>query len=453
DFVRKLLVDFPLSETEKSNFTALCLAELFSLPPENELVNMVAGGVSQTLAGHFASALKNVNWNVIQDLLRSPVPNIQAIGAMILENHETQPQNFPEGLLTSLIGSAYAPVREIGIRIFGKLPEAFLLENQELIQDFCLSKHPEIRQTIQPIVRNLAANNPDFGRKLMLDLLPYLRQKEVYEGLHDDLFGLFEKALPQFLSEIDTETTLALVHSTRNSTQKLGYFLLSGFAKAENLTIRQIIRLANHEMLDIRTFAWKIYNENIARMRYEAEEALRILDAKWDDSRTFAFDFFRTHFSENDWSPENLVSISDSTRPDVQAFGRELIRKFFKSENGEQYLLQLSQHPTQNVQFFATNYLQQFASDKPENIEKLESYFITVLSQVNKSGTAKARIFDFLEKEALKHESIAQLIAHILTRQSATMAVSDKAHCIKTMRNLKKKYPDLEMALAIKEVV
>ncbi|MBC8112722.1 MAG: hypothetical protein H7Y04_16860, partial [Verrucomicrobia bacterium] len=36
DFVRKLLVDFPLSETEKSHFTALCLAELFSLPPENE---------------------------------------------------------------------------------------------------------------------------------------------------------------------------------------------------------------------------------------------------------------------------------------------------------------------------------------------------------------------------------------------------------------------------------
>ena len=213
--------------------------------------------------------------------------------------------------------------------------------------------------------------------------------------------------------------------------------------------MRQWIRMANHEVLNIRQFVWELYDKNIGRVQAEATESLRLLDSTWADSRAFAFDYFRKHFTEKTWTPELLVSVNDSTRDDVQAFGREMITKYFKEENGELYLLQLSQHPAQQVQHFTTHYLEQFAADKPINIEKLEAYFITVLSSVNRAGIAKKRIFHFLHQEALKSEVVAQIAVRIMARQSATMAVVDKAACIAIMYNLQKTYPAIQMPLSI----
>ena len=453
DFVQQLLAGFPLNIREQLYFVSLCLAELLSLPPENDLVDAAAQGVRATLSMHFVAALSEVNWQVIQDLLHSPVPHIQAIGAMILENHQTLPQAFPEGLLTALIGSAVSQVRESGIRIFGKLPEPFLLENEELIQGFCLSPFPEIRRAILPVVQRLALSQPGFGRKLLAQLLPYLQRKELYEGLHNDLFNTIETALPQFLAELPMETTLQLLHSSRQHSQRLGFFLLKNYLNPDEMSMRQVVRLASHEVQEVRAFGWHYYQNHIPRIKYEAAESLRITDATWDDSRAFAFDFFRKNFSEADWQPELLISLCDSTRTDVQQFGKEQLTTFFRQENGEQYLLQLSQHPAQSIQTFATSYLEQFASGNADNINKLETYFITVLSRVNKSGVAKARIFEFLEKEALQHEALAQGIANILARQSATVAVADKAHCIRILHNLLKKYPSLQMPLRFEEPV
>jgi len=77
-------------------------------------------------------------------------------------------------------------------------------------------------------------------------------------------------------------------------------------------------------------------------------------------------------------------------------------------------LLQLSQHPSGDLQNFATNYLDHFAADKPKNIEQLAPYFTTVLAGVNKAGVAKKRIFSFLHQEGLKDEKSAAIIASVI---------------------------------------
>jgi len=220
----------------------------------------------------------------------------------------------------------------------------------------------------------------------------------------------------------------------------------------EHLSVREIIKLANHEILAAREYAWDIFTKQVARMQQEASEALRILDCRWDDSRRFGFDYFRQHFTADDWTPTLLVSVCDSTRDDVQQFGKEMITRFFRTENGSDYLLQLSQHPSQSLQTFATNYLEQFATDSLEHLQKLELYFVTVLSQVNRSGTAKTRVFNFLRQEALKNEQAAALIGKIMGRQSATMAVANKAACIQIMCDIRKKYPSVDMPLTLKAV-
>jgi hypothetical protein len=56
-----------------------------------------------------------------------------------------------------------------------------------------------------------------------------------------------------------------------------------------------------------------------------------------------------------------------------------------------------------------------------------------------------------LQEEGLKNEHIATMIARIMSRQSATMAVADKAACLRVMAALKGKYPKMEMAMVVTE--
>jgi hypothetical protein len=155
--------------------------------------------------------------------------------------------------------------------------------------------------------------------------------------------------------------------------------------------------------------------------------------------------------TESDWKPEVLVAIADSVNKPVQSFGRELITRFFDEQHGQTYLLRLSQHPSPDLQLFASNYLERFAAGRPDRIGSLELFFVTVLCQVNRGRVAKDRILAFLRKEALKNEESARLVARILVRQSATLAIGDKAACIHTLREIQVSYPEIEIPLSIRK--
>lgn len=425
------------------------IEQLLAMPENMHLATEAAAHAAQLLATYFLSSLAQLPVAVPARLIVHPLTPVQVLGAIILLHHPVQPHLFPDGLLSAMIQSENQQLREAGIILFGRLPESQLLQNTELIAAFCVSFYAEIRNAIQPIVKKLNGKNNEFGEALLYDLLPYMQRRETTEGLHLNLYQLFTNVLNDHLGSIDETTALAFVHSRFSYPQLLGLYILQNSNKADQFSVRQWIRMANHEVLAIRQFSWQLYHQHIQRIQAEAVESLRILDSSWADSRAFAFDYFSRNFTEENWTPELLVSVCDSTRDDVQAFGRQMITRYFTKENGELYLLQLSQHPAQQVQHFTTYYLQQFAADKPFNIEKLEAYFITVLSSVNKAGIAKKRIFGFLQEEALKSASVAQMAARIMARQSATMAVADKAACIAIMYNLQKRYPDITMPLSV----
>lgn len=447
DWTRLSLAANVLDENESKMLISKCLIELLDLKLENPKAEISAEGACQTLSGFYIHALSAMDLVIVEDLLASSIANVQTLGAVILLHHKIAVTELPSRLIARMIQSPTMQVRQAGVKLFGRLPQETLLQNYDVIAAFCVSPHSEIRQAIQPTIRGLATESDAFAQKLGTELLPYMQRNETYEGLHKDLLKTFEDALQNFLSTIGKDMALSLVHGGRMIPQQLGLTILNHYVNHAELSIRQIIRFANHEMLDLRHFAQTIFSRSIERMKAESEDALRILDAKWDDSRAFAFEYFRANFDENDWTPALLISVCDSTRPDVQSFGRELITKYFKEENGEQFLLQLSQHPSQTVQHFTTHYLEQFATSNQANIEKLEPYFVTVLSQVNKAGVAKHRIFNFLKSEAMKNEQVATLVARVMARQSVTLAVADKAACIQIMRDLKVVFPNMELPL------
>jgi hypothetical protein len=201
-----------------------------------------------------------------------------------------------------------------------------------------------------------------------------------------------------------------------------------------------VLALGNHENAHVRAWACKFYTEQSPRIKYEKEVAIKLLESKWDDTRLFAMQFFREQFAENDWSPEALVTLADSVKPDVEAYGRELITRFFDGAQGVQYLLKLSQHPSEKMQLFATNYLERFAADDIEKIQSLEFYFRSVLTRVNKSRIAKNRIYQFLLNEGRKSEQAAAVVSTILSDISATAAIGDKAKCIDVLLQLRSLY-------------
>ena len=448
----KVLSDQNLSEEKSLIVIARAIARMMTYTEKaTEEEKKIILQVGELLTKHFQKELSKTSFTLIHNLLNHPLAEVQVFGAKILLNHETEVKDLPEDLLLGLINGESAELREVGVQLLGQLPSEDLLEKKILLVGLCVSPYQEVRKAVQPIVIDLAKKHREFGDELVTKLIPHLYKKEQHEGRDEDVIKLLTVHLKDHLDKVGLPETLNLLYANRKAAHVVGNYLLKNHVDQKDLTMRQIVRLGSNEMVAVRNWVQQMYEEKPDRIQYELSEAVRLLDSKWEDMRTFAEDFFRNKINDKSWTPEILVSICDSVNPLVQQFGKEMIAKHFKEENGEQYLLQLSQHPTAELQQFATNYLERFARDNPENIEKLKHYFITVLSGVNKSRVAKKRIFSFLKKEALKDKKTARVVAEVLARQSATMAIGDKARCIDIMRYLQEHFSDLELPLEKEE--
>lgn len=453
-FARRLLSSSILDDATARVLIGRIIAVLLSLTPNQ---TDMAREVSETLLLSFTPQLRHLGFGVILDLLRHPMPEIQALGARILLNHETQAIDLPADLIESLIASPYESVRGIGMRIFGQLPDEKLLSDRTLILAMAVSATSDIRQAIRPIIRRLANSNLDFAGAIASELINILLAPEKSEGLRKDIVQLLQADIPGWMQNISKATTMQLLRAKFSVVQELGGLVLQANSDRflSELSISEIVKLANNEILPVREAARQIFLQSLDSIRTNSEEmlsAVRLLESKWDDSREFATKIF-SNFTTQDWTPEVIISICDSVREDVRAFGRDLVIRNFADSYGQEYLLKFSEHPSADMQTFATNYLEDYAVDNPERLRKLAPYFISVLCSVNRGRVAKQRIFTFLDAEAQKSEAAAQIVAEILTRQSITMAISDKATAIQTMLKISKLYPQLSLPIQLKPVV
>ncbi|MBO9562828.1 MAG: WGR domain-containing protein [Niastella sp.] len=410
-------------------------------------------GAGDALFELFGPELQEVPFTAIADLLQHPAPPVLVFGLRLLKanNRQVTPDMLSKSLLVGLLQHPYAPVREAGTGLLTDMEAGTLLKHQDEMIAACLSVYQNVRQGMRPVIARMAQHDPSFGYKAAELLMPWLMRKEISEGLHDDLSLLLCNELSGYLQNVNKETALNLLYGNYKAGQNLGVVILEKYTNPDQLTIPQVVALGSHENLTVRTWSWKFYSEQVPRIKYEKEAAVKLLESKWEDSRKFAMQFFRQHFTAADWSPEALITLADSVKPDVEAYGRELITRFFESENGVQYLLQLSQHPSEKMQLFATNYLERFAANDIEKIQSLEFYFRSVLTRVNKSRIAKNRIFHFLLTEGRKSETAARTVSAILTDISATAAIGDKAKCIDVLLQLRSLY-EVETPLKVKPI-
>lgn len=449
-YARTLLASIPLPARASEALIARVVAALVGLPdtPDAEAVAADAG---ETLLRAFARPLRSIGFHVVRDLVLHPLAGVQTLGANVLLNHDKRPEEVPEDLIVALaVGSKHAAVRSLGIRLFGELPDHVLAQRVTLLLAFLTSGLADQRDAVRPLVQRIASRDSDFAASIVPPLLAALLAKEAHEGLHSYLLRLLKVDLESVLGGVGKDLVMRLLRARSSAAQELGGILLARNVDPSTLEVAEVAKLGSHEILSVRQAAWSFYDKNIARVRAELGVAIKLLDAKWDDTRAFAFNYFRDRLQPGDYPPEVLVAMCDSVRPVVQAFGREMVTRCFREEHGQEYLQKLSEHPSADVQLFATNYLERYAAGSLERLRELSPYFLGVLSRVNRGRVAKARVFRFLTQEAGRNPEAARLVAELMTRQSLTMAVGDKAASIVAMVQVRERFTDIPLPIEIR---
>jgi hypothetical protein len=441
-WAKSFLQNTPLPEEIKQSVIIKSVAELMSYgrqTPENETIIKEAADL---LFEQFGEEIKNISIEVIADLVLHPNPSVLLTGLRFLKlkRQQLNLNELSAEFVFGLISHSYDPVREEGLSILSAMEGGTLLQWENEVIKNCLSPYENIQNGLPPVIKRMAEKNNDFGIHAAEILMPYLLRKETAEGVHASVSKLLCNELSNYLQNANKETALNLLYSNYSAAQNVGVIILEKYTEPSQLSLPQVVALGGHENLNVREWSWKFYNEQIPRIKYEKDKAIKLLESKWLDSRQFAMQFFRENFLEADWNAETLITLADSVKPDVESFGREMITKFFAADNGTEYLLKLSQHPSEKMQLFATNYLERYAKDDADKMLSLDFYFRSVLTRVNKSRVAKNRIYHFLLTEGRKSENTAKIVSSILSEVSATAAIGDKAKCIEILLQLKSLY-------------
>ena len=454
-FARRLLSAAMVNDNTAKLIIGRIIAAILAFTPEQA---EMAREISETILICFAPQLRTLAIEVVLDLLLYPMVEIQELGGRILLNHQTPASELPLVLIESLIVSPHESLRVIGIRISSQLPDQKLLDEYDLLLGIATHQLADMRQSIRPAIQRLGMAHPEFATQFAAELINILMKKEKHDGIHKDIVHLLRNELPSWMLNIPQETVMRLLNAKYPAAQELAGIVLkeNSLRFWENFTTADIVKLANHEIFSIREAGMEMFCQSLNRIRSHDSEmlsAVRLLESKWDDSREFVHRIFTTEFTDENWTPAVMVSICDSIRDDVRQFGRDLVMRYFQESYGEDYLLKFSEHPSADIQLFATNYLESYAANNPERLRELMQYFVTVLCQVNRGRVAKQRVFGFLEAEAQKSEVAARVVAEILTRQSVTMAIGDKAMAIQMMLKISQLYPGIELPILVKEVV
>lgn len=454
NFAKRLLSSSILSDETAKVLIGQIISHLMGMSPNQ---GQIAREIGEILLLSFAPQLRSLGFKIILDLINHETPEIQEIGARILLNHEIPAAELPSDLIELLLSSPHESVRGVGVRIFGQLPDPTLKRDRILVMAMAVNSVADIRHAIRPVIRRLATNDPEFGVELAIDFIDLLTTPQRHEGVHQDLVNLLREDISGWMAVISKDKVSDLLRSKSSFAQDLAAVVLqANYVRfLPEFTISEVVKLANQEILAVRQAAREMFVQKIDHIDKDSEEmlaAVQLLASKWDDSREFAFKVF-SQFSADDWTPQVMVSVCDSVQEDVRRFGRDLVTRYFQADFGHEYLMKFSEHPSSDMQMFATNYLENYATDNPDVLVELMPYFVTVLSQVNRGRVAKERIFNFLATEAQKSELAAMAVAEILTRQSVTVAIGDKARAMQIMLEIKRKYEDIELPIKVKEVV
>lgn len=445
------LLDWLSEHAQKHYFgysdQALVEKTLNLLMQQTELSEPQANGLVDFFTRYLQQAVYDFSFDQLQQLYRQKSTGHKLLAVKLIAANRVLFAMIPPSLLQDIQQSHSEEVRAAGIALLAKTADYELVDQLPLLADIIYHGEASERQATFNLLQRL---QPQYDHLIFQQLLPLVFRKEEVEGQQDALFNFLTEHLVAECDKVDKDTLWRLIHASAAAAQRLGMWILQRYATNNGImsfTIKQWVALANNANQVVRQIIYQAFNHNPAFIKTNSKDALRILESNWQETREFGFDYFRKQYQEQDWTVELIVSVCDSNLVDTQQFGRELLQTFFKPEQGERYLLQLSQHPSIQVQSFVSQLLQDYAAGKPEVILSLQHYFISVLSQINKARISKDTVLNFLIHEVNSSEMVLKMVAELFSRLSLSMVHKDKSQLIKAMLLLKKQHPELDLPI------
>ena len=354
--------------------------------------------------------------------------------------------------INTYLSSRNHKIKSTGFDLLSTFPISYLLAIKDDIYKLCFSDEKEVRNAIKPVVVKLFENDRGFKQFMLSQLIRTISEEELHEGIHQNNYDILVDYFKEEINQLDKPSIIMLISSKYEMAQKLGTPLFLKHIALSSLTIEELVSLTKSDVKEIRDSIRSYFFNNVARIQYESETALKIVNSQWNDVHDWAFDFFDKNFNDHHWSLAHVLYLCDHTNPEVQSFGKHIVKKTFKEENGLELLLKLQEHPTKSMQFFATNYLQSYAANNPEVIFKLKDFFKTILFSINENSVAKQRIYKFLKQESLKNKDVAEMTITLMNALLATHAIQDKSTCIDILLTINEHDDSLEIPITIKSV-
>jgi hypothetical protein len=426
----------------------LWLQDMSEVGKPDDALAAITQNILWAIENPLQSVAAQVDYVRLLALLDASLLPLRELAADWLVRHAQPVSNVPAVTLRALLESEDPNVRGVGVRLFGALPDSVLLAQIDLFIAFCTSENQSVRRAIDPALRRIAQSSPQFAIDLLPRLLDCLFRSEPAEGVHDDIRLWLIGPLSVATNTLDRDTVLRLLHARSRGAQALGASQLYRFV-ATDFSVREWANLARNEDTVVRAWVMQNFRDHPDLARTHQEDALCLFNSDWDDVRVFSCEYFRTTFQQSDWNPTLLVNLCDHSDIAVQRFGREMLSTHFELEHVTDYMLKLSQHPSQNMQLFVSNWLEQSAAGNVAMLTRLESYFLSVLSHVNRGRVVKNRVLAFLQQQIEHSEDIAALVARIYARQVVTVAITDKSQYIDGLRAIGERYPALDNPLSI----
>lgn len=379
----------------------------------------------------------------VMRLLQSDRLDLQLLAIDLIHVSQLDYQSLAPCL--SLIQSAQdSRVQAGALAILGKLPQTELLLHLESLTLALLSHDAALRQQACLILHKLPV--AEFQAQVFQEIVPHLFLKEPVEGFTQDLLSVIAQFEPM-AATLDKELLWRLLMARSKLAQGAGALLIQ-WRNPKEFSIKQIARLTRHAVLSARQWALASLAQDPERVWQELSDAIQALDNPWQDTRRAGIHWFESEFADREWPLPVAIALCDQVYDDVQAFGHKVLSPWLEQTPLE-CLSKLSQHPDLPSQHFVARYLEQHVAGQIETILSLKPYFVTVLSRVNQGRSIKDLLIPFLCQQALEHPELAPMVTEILSEQSLSRIVNDKARYIQGLYHLQLKHPELKSPLQI----
>lgn len=407
-----------------------------------------AAGSVETVLAVLAAPLREVSVELLRELIeRSKVmPPAGVLAGELMLRHAHRDE-LPADLIEALLASTHAEVRTLGGRLLATMPTEIAKDDPEALLAFALSPNAELREQTRGLIGEVARLYPEVGKVIADRLVDSLMTKQP-EGAPKHVVSLLRSELIACLPQRPVATILKMIAALSPHAREAGGLLLPQITP-DDLGLDELARLAHHEILAVRQGAWTLVGASLDRYRLAPVAVSRLVDSPWEDTRVFAMGFIRDRLGA--LPADAIIAICDSIQPEVQDLGKTLLKEQFRTADAGHYLVRLAEHPAPKIQLLASELLEDHLGDV-ERLKVLAPYLIVVLTQVNRGRVAKERVIALLRREATRSIESAQVIAPILARQSATIAITQKHPLIATMIDVRTAFPEVELPLAIADV-